>query len=649
MKGCVSHLNSEDLISCEPPCWGSGEAALVPYALRPILGSRTLPGLLKRGKQFSLPVGSFAIPNWRAEIGSLSAIDESLSLLDLIVDAVEESYQATPDQFDIPFTDYPIESFYGASSIPFEIRTWDVLKSIGIDTDLDVFIICTGTFYELRSRLGDMRASLDVAVTSSCWLVSQSKYSYGFHMPKQPITLKEAGELARVRSFRNCGLSPSVKTYRSDFANAIGLRWSVGVGDKYTLEEVGNLAGLTRERVRQIALSRPWESPVRQWGSPKILEELAKQLADVPSAEVHVVSTGESIDKKDAIALLVSYGYSKEIFAEPRQLDDDLNSLGIKFSDLIRTAYEGSERLGFLTETELHHHIAEQYPVLVGDLFDEVITKIVVYENLPHGYVYVEQKNSTSYFKTWMTKLIRVVGALPLTEAYKAAERFCAVRIPRLVFPHKSVIEAFFQADPEFIVQDGTVTLRELKPIELIGVEKWLQEQILNTSSSVISRTELYESARADGVRLGTLNVYASYSLYFKPCGQGCLTLTGVSPSESEIEIARIRGRAIRIKTVRGDVEVVGGEVFVSISVGNDLLDNGVFSSTKEIRDLLSGKNYRLVFENNTYGNCGWSGNAIFGFVGVLQAMSVQPGDEVKIAFDLQLGEAVLSFIEQDA
>ena len=78
------------------------------------------------------------------------------------------------------------------------------------------------------------------------------------------------------------------------------------------------------------------------------------------------------------------------------------------------------------------------------------------------------------------------------------------------------------------------------------------------------------------------------------------------------------------------------------------LLDNGVFSSTKEIRDLLSGKNYRLVFENNTYGNCGWSGNAIFGFVGVLQAMSVQPGDEVKIAFDLQLGEAVLSFIEQD-
>jgi hypothetical protein len=28
--------------------------------------------------------------------------------------------------------------------------------------------------------------------------------------------------------------------------------------------------------------------------------------------------------------------------------------------------------------------------------------------------------------------------------------------------------------------------------------------------------------------------------------------------------------------------------------------------------------------------------------------MSVQPGDEVKVAFDLQLGEAVMSFINQD-
>jgi hypothetical protein len=493
-----------------------------------------------------------------------------------------------------------------------------------------------------------MRASLDVAITSSCWLVYQRNGNYGFETPKQPSTLKEAGEQVRIRSFRNCGLSPSAKTYRSDFANAIGLRWSVGVGDKYTLEEVANLAGLTRERVRQIALTRPWESPVRKWGRPKILEELANQFADVPSAAVYAVSTGESIDKKDAIALLVSYGYSKESFDEPWQLDDDLDLLEIKFSDLIRTAFEGSDRLGFLTETELHHHIAEQYPTIVGDLFGEVISKLVVHGNLPHGYVYVEQKNSTSYFKTWMTKLIRVMGALPISEAYKAAERFCAVRIPRLVFPHKSVIEAFFRADPEFVIQDGMVTLRELERIELIGVEKWLQTRILDTSSSVISKTELYESARADGIRLGTLNVYTSYSLYFKPCGQGCLTLTGVSPSETEIEIARIRGRAIRVKTVRGDVEVIDGVVFVSLRVGNDLLDNGVFASTKEIRDLLSGRSYRLVFEKNTYGNCGWSGNAIFGFVGVLQAMSVQPGDEVKVAFDLQLGEAVMSFINQD-
>jgi hypothetical protein len=611
--------------------------------------SRTLSGLLKRGKQISFPIEAFASTKWRDEIGPITAVDESVSILDLIVNTLEESYQSSPDWFDIPFAEFPFESFYGASDIPFEVRTWEILHSLEIRTDLDAFILCSGTFYELRSRLGDMRASLDVAITSSCWLVYQSNGKYGFERPTEPSTLKEAGELVRIRSFRNCGLSPSAKTYRSDFANAIGLRWSVGVGNKYTLEEVSDLAGLTRERVRQIALSRPWESPVRKWGRPKILEELANQIVDGSSSEIHVVSTGESIDKKDAIALLISYGYSKEDFEGPRQLEDYLDLLEIKISDLIRTAFEGSDRLGFLTETELHHHIAEQYPMIVGDLFGEVVKELVVHGDLPHGYVYVEQKNSTSYFKTWMTKLIRVMGALPISEAYKAAERFCAVRIPRLVFPHKSVIEAFFGADPQFVIQDGVVTLRELERIELVGVEKWLQTQILETSSSVISKTELYESARADGIRLGTLNVYTSYSLYFKPCGQGCLTLTGVNPSETEIEIARIRGRAIRIKTVRGDVEVADGVVFMTLRVGNDLLDNGVFSSSKEMRDLLSGRSYRLVFEGNSFGNCGWSGNAIFGFVGVLQAMSVQPGDEVKVEFDLQLGEAVMSFIEQDA
>ena len=56
-------------------------------------------------------------------------------------------------------------------------------------------------------------------------------------------------------------------------------------------------------------------------------------------------------------------------------------------------------------------------------------------------------------------------------------------------------------------------------------------------------------------------------------------------------------------------------------------------------------QSFCLVFDVNIYGHCGWSGNTLFGFQGVLQAMSVQPGDAVEIAFNLSEGEAVLDFI----
>ena len=643
-KVCELYLESEELISIEPPCWGSGEAPLIPVALKTILMKQNLNGLLRRRKEVSLPLSAFASENWREDIGPVTTQDESTSLLDMIIAALEECYQKSPDRFDIPFVNCPFDRFDGALKIPFEFRTWELLRNAGVESDLDVFVIFTSTVYELRSRLGDMRAALDVAVTGNCWLTARATGSYGFTVPKQPRSLKEAGDLVRVRSFRNCGMSPVSKTYRIEIASAMGLRWAVGVDKKKTLVEIADLLGVTRERVRQIDSSRPWNIPVRVWGMPKILREIADQLMAATSTEICVSSSGEQIAREDAIALLISYGFPEEIFKGKWQVDDELALLEIKINDLKRTAYVESERLGFLTQTELEHHIAEQFPMVVGKMFDEVISRLVKYGDLPYGYVYVEQY-ATSYFKSWVVKLLKVMGPLSFVEIYKASERYCVFKIARLVFPHRSVIEAFFHLDPEFLVKDGRVALVSKERVELDGVEKWVQQQIEKCSESVISKTELYERARADGIKHGTLNVYCSYSLYFKPCGYGCVTLTGLNPSNAAIELARIRGMAIRVKTVRGEIKVKDGVVAISLQVGNDVLDTGVFPTNKELRDLLVGQSFRLVSGVNIYGHCGWSGNTLFGFQGVLQAMSVQPGDEVEIAFNLSEGEAVLDFV----
>jgi hypothetical protein len=123
------------------------------------------------------------------------------------------------------------------------------------------------------------------------------------------------------------------------------------------------------------------------------------------------------------------------------------------------------------------------------------------------------------------------------------------------------------------------------------------------------------------------------------------VTLTGLNPSDTAIEIARIRGMAIRIKTVRGEIEIEDGVVVLSLQVGNDLLDSGVLSTTKELRELLSGKRFQLVFDEKTYGHTGWSGVSMYGNQSVLQAMSLQPGDDIRIAYHLEEGEAVVTYV----
>ena len=601
----MSRRSNKASISDEAPCWGSGECELVPAALASAVKWVRISGLTVKTKSrklslFQPVLKDFADSSWSKNLPTFIVDDPSMTLLDVVVSSVEGVFKEDPDRFDIPVFTSPLDRVDNALRIPLEIRTWDFIFGCGVETDHDMCTLLTGTFREICQRLGDVRAALDLAVTGSSWLSSNSNGSYGFAAPVTPGSFEEAIDLLRMRSFRNCGWPPSSPHYTPVFADVMGKRWSIGLQKPWTLQQCSEEMGVTRERIRQVELLVLWDSPPRLWGRPAVLESIHAQLVDFELSSVTIEDAKESMNRKCATDVLVRFGYPAEEFESPWSVNDELELHGIKWSKVLSVAYGESERLGLISMVELRHHIAEQFPMLVGEMFDEVIERLVMFGNLPHGYVYVENLRG-SFLQGWLSKLLSVLGPLSFEETYKAIERTCTVRIPRLVFPPRAVIRAFLDAHDFFWFADGIVGLQDPVQHEIDGVEKWLRDQIESCTGSAIHKTELWDRARAAGVKGGTLNVYTSYHLLFKSCGSGCVTMTGHQPSSVAIELAQIRAKAIRVPTRRGEVSVVNGLVSAKYEIGNDVLDTGVMSMSREIRTMIQGQDFKIMVKDQQH------------------------------------------------
>ncbi len=653
---------SKAAISDEPACWGSGERELIPVTLLSAVKGVQVSGLLYSSKRkskaktksksksqskssapmlFDPDLSGFASDLWTKFFGQFTIEDPELTLLDVVIATLEKVFNDEPDRLDVPILNDPLDRVDHALSLPFEVRTWGFVFESGVETDHDVCTLLTGSFRELVQRLGDMRAALDVAVTGASWLVPNSNGSFGFAVPEMPTSFDEAVDLLRLRRFRTCGWKPSSPQYASHYAELMGKRWSIGLSKPWTLQQSSESMGLSRERIRQVELNVLWDSAPRMWGRAVVLDEIYEQLVDLELQSIRIEDG--SVDRQTAIDVMTHFGYPSDEFEPPWSVADELELHGIKWSEIVRVAYGESEKLGLITQFELRHHIAEKFPLLVGEMFDDVIEQLVMFNDLPHGYVYLESRNLSS-IKSWLVKLIGVLGPQSFDETYKALARFCVVRAPRLVFPPRPVVRALLERHRMFWVADDVVGLQSPFQQEIDGVEKWLRTQIESCTGSVIHKTELWDRARQDGIKGGTLNVYTSYHLLFRPCGSGCITITGHQPSTVAIELAQIRARAIRVPTRRGVVKVVDGVVLVPFEVGNDLLDTGVMNTTKELRQMIQDEGFAIISNGDQHGNVGWSNGLMTGFSSVLQAMGVEPGDRVLFSFDVASREALITY-----
>jgi len=224
--------------------------------------------------------------------------------------------------------------------------------------------------------------------------------------------------------------------------------------------------------------------------------------------------------------------------------------------------------------------------------------------------------------------------------------RFFKYRTPGLIFPPQRVIDALLSEDSRFVVEGGEVRLAEPIVKDIGETYEWMWQEIAMAPGHVLHRTELLQRGRENGYNASTLNVYFSYSTYFKPVKGNCVTLTGVVPSESDVAFARARGSEISVQTKVQSWEAKGAVVEVRVLVGNYLLDTGLLKLPVACRRIIGGKSFSIFWGKESRGNVGWSSSVTTGWSSVLSYGAILPGDEVTLVFDLAASQVFVTVSE---
>lgn len=643
----------------EPACWLSDELPLLPASWKyhvwksvivlPKKAQEKSKGRKRsvEARELHVPLASLTEAHWTKLIKDASFSKLGPNVEVLVVQEIEELFRAHPDRFDIPIIAGLPYRNSGSTGLPFLTSTWDLLREQHFDDENSLNRLLGGTFLDIYEALGSVKAVLDVSVTAQSWIDHRFTKQVVFRQPDPPKSAPDFLRLMRTRVFRNGGLVANGKHYTPEFADAVSNRLGVTIEKPWTLEQVGNLLGVTRERVRQITVGMKHRYEPRRWPIPSELFTIAEELASTNQQWLKVNWGDEVVDvrREDATRLLIIAGFEKESLAPFHGIEQRLQEYKLDLRTVQNRAYWTSRRMGLVQRDLAIDNIVEEFVGVPVELIDEAISYVASHNNLPFGYVLAESQGSCFLINA-LNSVLSKNGALPLAELYEALVRFFKYRTPGLIFPPQRVIDALLSSDNRFVVERGDVRLSAVENKDIGETYEWMWQEIAKAPGLVMHRTELLQRGRENGHNASTLNVYFAYSTYFKPVKGNCVTLTGYFPSESDVALARVRGSEIALHTKVQSWEADGACIEVRVLVGNYLLDTGLLQLPTACRRILGGKPFAIFWGDEPRGNVGWSSSVTTGWSSVLSFGSILPGDEVSLVFDLNTSRVFVALSE---
>jgi hypothetical protein len=444
-----------------------------------------------------------------------------------------------------------------------------------------------------------------------------------------------------------------VHACRAQTLEALALRYGILGGPPITLEEMGGILGVTRERARQIQkLHEELPRSVHpSWPQLDRALELATTMSPCTEEELAQVLIARGITsgryQYESLTACAAFA-GRQIPAEAS--DGLIGVSGGELSEVLRAARALAGRQGLATPVQISDELLDRGVVMSEHDVRTHLRFGAQIAWLDDQHITWSDQVRNRLVNTLRT-MLSVHQPVDLDSATKAVARFWTYRNAGrtdgqadLVAPTLEGLRAFVQWHPDFeVIGDGKL-LRSTTPLEFseeTGLEAaMLVEVIRSMPDQATDRVALAEAAEAMGMKATTVGVYLSYHPAFVSPAQNVWTVLGTDLTQECVERIRTEARQRSRDEVR-DFETgstQGGNAWVAWAATSSFRMSGVLLR----RWLpLGNRSARLAAtdgQGNPCGNVVYNADSGFthGLSTYVRRFDVRVGEYLLLVADLQ-------------
>lgn len=625
------------------PCWGESGLPLLPAVWRPWLPDHLIDTRQTNEKHGAIIELQFfcSATDWSKyfprELGLNVAVEAFSKLLD---DDPEPSF------IDTPIVSGLWRDATTVADVPFLVETWTILESTfgNLASIAEALSCCTAL--DILQITGAPSVVLDLAITTPSWVDETAGGFLTVAAPAVPRDFAEAFKLAGLRHLRAACVKEKYLEPGSPWFAAISGRAGFTIDAQLTLDQAGQLVGVTRERVRQVVASFPLDHSIqRRWPLSSEMSAIRDLLEGAAGRRRSDLEQELRAGKHDpwhltieqADQLLGWFGHPVGLGVDMTgRIHPDSNRLGIPddltLDDIRRMVWEMSEQTGFLREPDLTAELRIRQPDLTHDQMAAILDAAVGHLRLPLDYLFFTTHKNPAVLGVFrrMLSWVNPLSAADLHEGLIRRFRFRKFPIP----PPLEVIVALIERFDEFDVEGDMILCRSPEGRDTNTVLGWISAMLLASESGVLHRSTILEECRKADMNTTSVSVYLQFGETIRPVGRGCFALTGTSPTEAAITTAQKVALRSQVPN-RVTTSYPTGGIRLSITVGNALRDSGVVSISVRVKRLIADRSLPITSHVGSHGNLGTSNSMLYGLSSAMNALEVMPGDAIIIDINL--------------
>jgi hypothetical protein len=464
--------------------------------------------------------------------------------------------------------------------------------------------------------------------------------------------------------------------------NALMLRMGWGGQPAITLEEAGELIGVTRERIRQIQNKAYKRLDKLSNGCKIYLPQLDKA--------IDVLEKSSPLTEDEAASLLSKNGISQEPF-HPASVLAIAETLGYENDLQFKRAPHAKVCTGLLTKgsdiPNLRPIIADarrmagasgvanlrEILIRCGIDADEDsylgIRKILSIPTssikfLSSDWFWIPSiPQERNRLRNVCIRMLSVTAPLSVYDLRKGVRRHYTWRSSTsrkysskgstsLRLPSKEILHRFFEDHPEFnIDQDGQVTPSHALDYreELGETERTMVEVLRTNPSGVLDRQSFRKECISREVNSNTFEVYTSFSPVINHVGPNIWSVCGADINPCAVEALRVANlQRPKMKRLQDFGWTKNGNIWLAIRL-SDNVGNTVVGCPSGLLRFTESSDFTAYGENDI--ECGTIKNSrgtLYGFGPYLRMAGADEDDVLRAEFNIQTGTVSLSLISED-